>query len=84
MREKMFKPFQNGNESAAIYDLTLENDLDCVSLYGNLQITKDQEGLKTAKALQQFVNELVAALEQQELPKKIERRPEQEIENPFL
>lgn len=80
----MFKPFQNGNESAVIYDLTLENDLDCVSLYGNLQITKDQEGLKTAKALQQFVNELVAALEQQDLPAKIERRPEKEIENPFL
>ncbi|MFW1952416.1 hypothetical protein [Acinetobacter beijerinckii] len=80
----MFKPFENGNESSAIYDLTLENQLDCVSLYGNLQITKDQAGLKTAKALQQFINDVVIALEKEELPKQIERKPEQEIENPFL
>lgn len=80
----MFKPFENGNESSAIYDLTLENQLDCVSLYGNLQITKDQAGLKTAKALQQFINEVVIALEKEELPAQIEQKPEQEIENPFL
>lgn len=80
----MFKPFENGNESSAIYDLTLENQLDCVSLYGNLQITKDQTGLKTAKALQQFINDVVIALEKEELPAQIERKPEQEIENPFL
>lgn len=80
----MFKPFENGNESSAIYDLTLENQLDCVSLYGNLQITKDQAGLKTAKALQQFINDVVITLEKEELPAQIERRPEQEIENPFL
>ncbi|KYQ85208.1 hypothetical protein AWW72_05405 [Acinetobacter sp. NRRL B-65365] len=80
----MFKPFENGDESSAIYDLTLENQVDCVSLYGNLQITKDQAGLKTAKVLQSFINDVVAALEKQELPEQIERQPEQEIENPFL
>lgn len=33
-REKiMFKPYENGAESRAFHDLTLENDLDCVSLY---------------------------------------------------
>lgn len=81
----MFKPFENGTESSAIYDLTLENQTDCVSLYGNLQITKDQDGLKTAKALQAFVNEIVAALEQEKaLPEKVERAEAQEIENPFL
>ena len=80
----MFKPFQNGNESHAIHDLTLENDLDCINMYGNLQITKDQVGLQAAKKLQAFINELVAALEQENLPEKIQRQPEQEIENPFL
>lgn len=80
----MFKPFEHGDESSAIYDLTLENQVDCVSLYGNLQITKDQAGLKTAKALQGFINDVVAALEKQELPEQIERQPEQDIENPFL
>ena len=58
--------------------------MDCVSLYGNLQITKDQVGLKAAKALQQLINDVVIALEKEELPAQIERKPEQEIENPFL
>lgn len=80
----MFKPFEHGEESSAIYDLTLENQADCVSLYGNLQITKDQAGLKAAKALQSFINEVVMVLEAQSLPEQIERKPEQEIENPFL
>ena len=80
----MFKPFETGNESSSIYDLTLENQVDCVSLYGNLQITKDQVGLKAAKALQQLINDVVIALEKEELPVQIERKPEQEIENPFL
>ncbi|HAK16754.1 MAG: hypothetical protein A2003_04780 [Acinetobacter sp. GWC1_38_13] len=80
----MFKPFETENESSSIYDLTLENQVDCVSLYGNLQITKDQVGLKAAKALQQLINDVVIALEKEELPAQIERKPEQEIENPFL
>ena len=80
----MFKPFETENESSSIYDLTLENKVDCVSLYGNLQITKDQVGLKAAKALQQLINDVVIALEKEELPAQIERKPEQEIENPFL
>ena len=75
----MFKPFETGNESSSIYDLTLENQVDCVSLYGNLQITKDQVGLKAAKALQQLINDVVIALEKEELPAQIERKPEQEI-----
>lgn len=80
----MFKPFENGNESSAIDDLILENQVDCVSLYGNLQITKDQVGLQTAKVLQQFINDVVMTLEKDDLPEKIERLPEQEIDNPFL
>ncbi len=81
----MFKPFENGTESHAIHDLTLENQEDCVSVYGNLQITKDQAGLQAAKALQAFMNEVVTALEStQNLPEKIERQIEGEVENPFL
>ncbi|MDO7535571.1 hypothetical protein Q5113_08410 [Acinetobacter pittii] len=80
----MFKPFEKGTESSAIEDLTLENDVDCISIYGNLQITKDKVGLEQAKALQSFLNDVVAALEKEELPEKIERPAEQEINNPFL
>ena len=81
----MFKPFENGTESHAIHDLTLENQEDRVSIYGNLQLTKDQAGLQAAKALQAFVNAVVCALENEaHLPEKIDRQDEQEIENPFL
>ena len=80
----MFKPFENGTESSSIGDLTLENQTDYVSLYGNLQITKDQSGLKTAKALQAFVNTLVTELEKQPLPEKIQLQAKKEVDNPFL
>ncbi|PJI34813.1 hypothetical protein [Acinetobacter pseudolwoffii] len=80
----MFKAFENGSESHAIHDLTLENDLDCVNLYGNLQITKDQEGLKVAKVLQALLNDIVNHLENTpDLPEKLERDDEDGVENPF-
>jgi hypothetical protein len=83
--QTMFKPFENATASHAIHDLTLENQEDCVSIYGNLQLTKDQAGLQAAKVLQAFLNDVVSALEnEQNLPEKIERQDEQEIENPFL
>ncbi|ATO18943.1 hypothetical protein BS636_04345 [Acinetobacter sp. LoGeW2-3] len=81
----MFKPYENGTESHAIHDLTIENDVDCVSLYGNLQLTKDQSGLKAAKALQALLNDVVQQLENTpDLPEKIQRDDAQEIDNPFL
>ena len=81
----MFKPYENGAESHAIHDLTLENDLDCVSIYGNLQLTKDQAGLQAAKALQAVLNDVVKALEAApDLPAAVRREEGGEIENPFL
>ncbi|GAB3048673.1 hypothetical protein GCM10027155_12980 [Acinetobacter apis] len=80
----MFKPFQ-GDESSAIYDLTLENGLDRINIYGNLQITKDQDGLKTAKALHDFLTQLTTELENTDsLPDKIQIQDQKEVENPFL
>ncbi|MCO8079277.1 MULTISPECIES: hypothetical protein [Acinetobacter] len=80
----MFKAFENGTESHGIHDLTVENDLDRVNLYGNLQITKDQEGLKVAKVLQALLNDIVNHLENTpDLPEKLERDDEDGVENPF-
>ena len=81
----MFIPFEQGTESHSIHDLTLENDLDRVNLYGNLQLTKDQAGLAAAKTLQAYLNAIVTKLEQEkDLPEKIQSSIENEIENPFL
>ncbi|NHB56811.1 hypothetical protein [Acinetobacter shaoyimingii] len=81
----MFKPFQVGTESHAIHDLTIENGLDRINIYGNLQIGKDQQGLNAAKTLQALLNQVVSALEhEQNLPEKVQVQNEKEIENPFL
>jgi hypothetical protein len=81
----MFKAFENGSESDAIHDLTLENDVDRVSIYGNLQIHKDQAGLAAAKKLQALLNDIVAQLEaEDDLPEKLQRPDSDEVENPFL
>lgn len=81
----MFTPFEQGTESHSIHDLTLENDLDRVNLYGNLQLTKDQAGLAAAKTLQAYLNAIVTKLEQEkDLPENIQSSIENEIENPFL
>lgn len=81
----MFKAYENDTASEAIYDLTLENQLDCINIYGNLQLTKDQQGLAAAKKLQALLNDVVQTLEQTEnLPEKIDRIDGGEVENPFL
>lgn len=81
----MFKPFETDTDSQAIEDLTFENQLDRINIYGNLQIGKDQHGLAVAKQLASFFNEVVKQLEQQnELPEQIVSTDTGEVENPFL
>jgi hypothetical protein len=81
----MFKPFENGAESHSIQDLTVENDVDRVNIYGNLQLTKDQKGLEAAKVLQQLINQVVSTLESvPNLPEQVQTQQVNEIENPFL
>ena len=82
----MFKPFENDAESHAIHDLTLENQLDRVNIYGNLQIGKDQAGLAAAKVLQAYLNAIVTRLEAEtDLPQQLnDAAAPQEVENPFL
>ena len=81
----MFKPFAKGAESHSIHDLTLENDVDRINIYGNLQLTKDQAGLDAAKVLQAFLNDVVKVLESEiDLPEQIQNKDSNEVENPFL
>ncbi|MEN3294982.1 MAG: hypothetical protein V7642_4235, partial [Burkholderiales bacterium] len=50
------KPFTNEEESIAIGDLTIENRLDRVEMYGSAQITKDKAGLRLAQELRQVLD----------------------------
>jgi hypothetical protein len=82
---KKFQPFSDDSASLSIGEFTVENGTDKVSLYGSLDLTRDKNGLKQAKALKVAVDSIVKALEQdKELPDEsgpIESPPQ--VKNPF-
>lgn len=78
------KPYQNEEESLAIGDLTVENRLDRVSVYGSIELTKDKAGLQQAKALKDVLDTVVAALEREKaLPDQVQLKPTDKVKNPF-
>lgn len=78
-----FKPFQNEAQSLNIGDLTIENRLDRVEIYGSVHITRDKTGLAHAKALKKLLDATVAVLEREPLPDAIAVKPAEVVENPF-
>jgi len=80
---KSFAPFENETASLAIGELTIENRLDRVELYGSLQITRDKEGLRAASELKAALDAVVAALHKTCLQDHIENAPAKRIDNPF-
>jgi hypothetical protein len=77
------KAFQNEEESIAIGELTAENRLDRISLYGSLQITRDKAGLKLALELKELIDAAVTALQAEKLPEHIAVAPSEKVDNPF-
>lgn len=84
MNMSTIKPYQNEEESLAIGDLTVENRVDRISVYGSIEFTRDKEGLERAKALKEVVDAVVAALEgEKTLPEHVQAKPADKIKNPF-
>lgn len=80
-----FKAFADSTASYAVDNLTFENNDERVSIYGSINIGRDQQGFMQAKELQTIINGLVAYLEQQhDLPQRIETFSAKEVQNPFL
>jgi hypothetical protein len=82
---KTISPFANESESLGIGDLTIENRTDRVSIYGNIDLTRDKTGLEHARMLKAVLDEVVQALEtEKSLPDKI-APPDtpDEVANPF-
>jgi hypothetical protein len=77
------KVFQNESETFDIGKLTIENRTDRVTIYGSLDVTRDQAGLKAAKELKATVDAVVAFLEGEKLPEKIAMKAPTEKKNPF-
>ncbi len=78
------QPFQNESQSLSIGELTIENRVDQVELYGSLSITRDKTGLQRARELKAVVDATLAQLEAAtDLPEQIELRPTDSVDNPF-
>lgn len=78
-----FKPFQNESQSIAIGNLTIENRLDKISLFGDIDISRDKEGLARGRLLLTLIESVVASLESVELPDAISVAATQNVSNPF-
>ena len=77
-------PYQNDAQSVGIGDLTIENRVDSVEMFGSLSLTKDKAGLKLAREFKAIVDATVAALEaEKNLPDKIETIAPKKKKNPF-
>ena len=78
------QPFDNETQSMSLGDLTIENRLDQLEIYGSLSITRDQAGLALALQLKQLIDDTVARLQQaQDLPTQLSTKPTDQVDNPF-
>lgn len=77
------RPFENEAESLQIDELTIENRLDRIAIYGNIEITRDKRGLERARQLQRLLDDTVRALEAEDLPETVETIPPDKVPNPF-
>lgn len=76
-------PFGNESETWQIGDATVENRIDHISIYGQLEITKDQQGLKSAIAMAELFNKIVTELQKSSLPEVISVDQPIKVNNPF-
>lgn len=79
-----FMAYENETDSFNIGNMTLENRLDRISLYGSLDITKDKEGLEKALKLKRIIDASIDALKRDKnLPEQIEPMAIDIVDNPF-
>lgn len=79
-----FMAYENEADSFQIDDMTVENRLDRISMYGSLDLTKDRHGLESALKLKRLIDAAIDALKRDKnLPDRIEINPSESIVNPF-
>lgn len=79
--------FNNDSEVLQIGGLTIENGMDSVLITGDLQIEKSVLGRQQARALYEFMQELMVKFETlDDLPERLSDDTQQAIwvDNPFL
>ena len=78
------QPFQNESETLRIGELTIENRIDQLELYGSLAITRDKAGLQHALRLKALLDAAVLHLQnEKDLPEQVFLVAPDRIDNPF-
>ncbi len=78
------RPFANESDSVGIDELTVENRVDQLEIYGSLSITRDKAGLERALQLKDILDAAVKALQDDAaLPDRMAFKPTDEVDNPF-
>lgn len=80
---KQFVPYKNESDVLNIGGLCIENRLDRISIHGDIDLTADQTGLADARVLHQLLADVVARLEEQQLPDKLPPPVTTIVANPF-
>lgn len=82
-RAPAFTPYENEADVVELGQLTLENRLDRITIAGDVDLTADQQGLRTARTLHALLGQVVAALEARELPERLPAPTVKTVANPF-
>lgn len=80
---KTFRPYENESDAVTIGDLYVENRVDRVTIHGDVDLTRDKDGLSAARALKRILDGVVAALEGKDLPDKVATEKPETVRNPF-
>ena len=73
--KKPFAPFVNDAQSMQIGNLIIENQTDKITIYGDIDLYADKQGLEQAKHLQTLLTNVICQLEGQgNLPKNHSNR----------
>lgn len=84
MPTQSFMAYENETESFQIDEMTVENRLDRISIYGSLDLTKDRHGLESALKLKRIIDASIDALKRdKDLPDRIDVSPSESVQNPF-
>lgn len=84
MPSQPFMAYENETDSLQIDEMTVENRLDRISLYGSLELTKDVRGLESALKLKRIIDASIDALKREKnLPERITIQPCERVQNPF-
>ncbi len=84
-KKSEFLAFKNESDCIRIGDeLTIENRIDRVSLYGSVDITLDREGLAKATCLKELIDGILHEMGARNLPDRIALEPAETVENPFV